>query len=94
VEQLTYLLFLKLAHARTQAPWKEKPVIPSVHHWPALLANDGDALAVQYRRTREALGKQHGMLGVIFQKAQNKIQDPAKLQLNFVQHIKTVLNIH
>ena len=80
VEQLTYLLFLKMAHERTQSPWKEKPVIPSGHDWPALLAKDGDALEVQYRRTLEALGKQHGMLGVIFRKAQNKIQDPAKLR--------------
>jgi type I restriction enzyme M protein len=28
----------------------------------------------------ESLGKQKGMLGVIFRKAQNKIQDPAKLR--------------
>ncbi|HEY5915027.1 MAG TPA: hypothetical protein VJA21_30915 [Verrucomicrobiae bacterium] len=28
----------------------------------------------------ESPGKQKGMLGVIFRKAQNKIQDPAKLR--------------
>ena len=75
VEQLTFLLFLKMAHERTQAPWKEKAVIPAGLDWPALLAKDGDALEIQYRHTLEALGKKEGMLGVIFRKAQNKIQD-------------------
>ncbi|MCP3662694.1 MAG: SAM-dependent DNA methyltransferase, partial [Gammaproteobacteria bacterium] len=41
---------------------------------------DGDALEAQYRHTLEELGKQTGMLGTIFRKAQNKIQDPAKLE--------------
>ena len=80
VEQLTYLLFLKMAHERTQKPWNEKAVIPSGLDWPALLSRDGDDLEVHYRHTLEALGKKPGMLGVIFRKAQNKIQDPAKLR--------------
>jgi len=80
VEQLTYLLFLKMAHERTQPPFEEKSVIPRGFDWPALLAKDGDALEVQYRHTLERLGKEPGMLGVIFRKAQNKIQDPAKLR--------------
>ena len=41
---------------------------------------DGDALETQYRHTLEELGKGGGMLGAIFRKAQNKIQDPAKLK--------------
>lgn len=41
---------------------------------------DGDDLELQYRHTLENLGKQGGMLGSIFRKAQNKIQDPAKLE--------------
>ena len=80
VEQLTYLLFLKMAHERTQAPWNQVSAIPEEFAWPALLATDGDALEVQYRHTLEELGKKPGMLGVIFRKAQNKIQDPAKLR--------------
>ncbi len=80
VEQLTYLLFLKMAHERTQKPWDEKAVIPSGYDWPSLLSKDGDALEVHYRHVLEALGKKPGMLGVIFRKAQNKIQDPAKLR--------------
>ncbi|MFL5493022.1 MAG: N-6 DNA methylase [Gemmatimonadales bacterium] len=80
IEQLTFLLFLKMAHERTQEPWKEKPIVPAEYGWPALVAKDGDALETQYRHTLEALGKMPGMLGLIFRKAQNKIQDPAKLK--------------
>ena len=80
VEQLTFLLFLKMAHERTQAPWKQKSIIPAGFDWPALLKKEGDALEVQYRHTLEKLGKETGMLGLIFRKAQNKIQDPAKLR--------------
>jgi type I restriction enzyme M protein len=29
VEQLTLLLFLKMAHERTQAPWKQASAIPA-----------------------------------------------------------------
>ena len=80
VEQLTYLLFLKMAHERTQAPWNQASFIPAEWDWTKLLSKDGDALEVQYRRTLEALGRQPGMLGLIFRKAQNRIQDPAKLR--------------
>ncbi|HEY0970894.1 MAG TPA: class I SAM-dependent DNA methyltransferase [Gemmatimonadales bacterium] len=80
VEQLTYLLFLKMAYERTQAPWNQPSVIPEGYDWPALLGKEGDALEVQYRHTLETLGKHQGMLGLIFRKAQNKIQDPAKLR--------------
>ncbi|HEU0078800.1 MAG TPA: class I SAM-dependent DNA methyltransferase [Longimicrobiaceae bacterium] len=80
VEQLTYLLFLKMAHERTLPPWNRAPIIPAEYDWPALLAKDGDELEVQYRHTLEELGKRTGMLGIIFRKAQNKIQDPAKLR--------------
>jgi len=44
------------------------------------MAKDGDELETHYRHVLETLGKRSGMLGVIFRKAQNKIQDPAKLR--------------
>ena len=44
------------------------------------MAKDGDELETHYRHLLESLGKQKGMLGLIFRKAQNKIQDPAKLR--------------
>jgi type I restriction enzyme M protein len=80
VEQLTYLLFLKMAHERTQPPYNHASVIPTDYDWPSLLSKDGDALEVHYRHVLEELGKEPGMLRVIFRKAQNKIQDPAKLR--------------
>jgi len=80
VEQLTYLLFLKMAHEQTLPPWNKPNPIPTGYDWPALDSQDGDDLETHYRHTLETLGKQSGMLGVIFRKAQNKVQDPAKLK--------------
>src|SRR5713101_5814870 len=80
VEQLTYLLFLKMAHERTQPPWGQPSAVPVRFDWPSLMARDGDELEVHYRHLLEELGKKPGMIGVIFRKAQNKIQDPAKLR--------------
>jgi len=80
IEQLTYLLFLKMADERTRPPFNKASNIPEQYSWPRLIKLDGDALEMQYRKTLEALGKQPGMLGIIFRKAQNKIQDPAHLR--------------
>src|SRR5579859_5328793 len=80
VEQLTYLLFLKMADERTRPPFDQKAIVPKEFSWPALVTKDGDALEVQYRHTLESLGKKPGMLGIIFRKAQNRVQDPAKLK--------------
>src|SRR6185437_12693620 len=72
VEQLPYLLFLKMAHERTRPPWDQPSVIPAELDWPSLLARDGDELEVHYRHVLESLGREPGMLGIIFRKAQNK----------------------
>ncbi len=80
VEQLTYLLFLKMADEHTKPPFNEPSTIPDEYDWEALASKEGDALEIHYRHTLEALGKEHGLLGVIFRKSQNKIQDPAKLR--------------
>src|SRR5438067_5059221 len=80
VEQLTFLLFLKMAHERTQPPYNHPAIIPDEYDWPSLVELDGIPLEQHYRRTLETLSKQPGMLRTIFRKAQNKIQDPAKLK--------------
>src|SRR6476646_9757627 len=49
VEQLTYLLFLKMAHEQTQPPWRRPSPIPAGYDWPSLMAKDGDALEALYR---------------------------------------------
>jgi type I restriction enzyme M protein len=56
--------------------------IPKGFRW-ADLANprtEGAKLEQHYFETLKKLGEQGGMLGLIFRKAQNKIQDPAKLR--------------
>ncbi len=80
VEQLTYLIFLKMAHERTQPPFNQPSIIPGGYDWTTLIDLEGDALEVHYRHVLENLGKEKGTLGLIFRKAQNKIQDPAKLR--------------
>jgi len=80
VEQLTFLLFLKMADEQENPPFNKPSPIPKGFNWGALLKLEGDDLETHYRHTLEELGKQSGMLGVIFRKAQNKIQDPAKLR--------------
>jgi type I restriction enzyme M protein len=80
VEQLTFLLFLKMADEQEKPPFNKTSPIPKGYGWDALLKRDGDDLEIHYRHTLEELGRRSGMLGVIFRKAQNKIQDPAKLR--------------
>jgi type I restriction enzyme M protein len=80
VEQLTFLLFLKMADEQSKPPFNKPSAIPKGFGWGVLLKLDGDDLEIHYRHTLEELGKKPGMLGIIFRKAQNKIQDPAKLR--------------
>lgn len=80
VEQLTYLLFLKMANEQTKPPFNKPSMIPKDLDWQSLAKKDGDSLEVHYRHVLDSLSKEKGMLGVIFRKSQNKIQDPAKLK--------------
>ncbi len=80
LEQLTFLLFLKMADER-QALFPGQPLlIPKAVNWKSLERLDGDDLDQHYRHILVELGKKAGLLGTIFRKAQNKIQDPAKLK--------------
>ena len=80
VEQLTYLLFLKMDFERTRPPYNHKSTIPEDYNWASLMEVDGIPLERHYRNTLENLGKEPGILGIIFRKAQNKIQNPAHLR--------------
>ena len=79
IEQITYLLFLKMDAERVNL-LGEASGVPGKWSWPRLVALDGDALEAQYRRTLEALAKESGLIGTIFRKSQNKLSDPAKLK--------------
>lgn len=79
LEQLTYLLFLKMAHEYTLPPHSRKMPIPKEFGWESLTAKSGAELELHYNILLRELAKDKGILGQIFTKSQNKIQDPAKL---------------
>ena len=85
LEQITYLIFLKMMdeHSRppyTDLPGYQQPPIPEQYNWRSLVDQDGAELEWHYRSTLAALGRKRGALGLIFRRAQNKIQDPAMLR--------------
>jgi type I restriction enzyme M protein len=79
LEQLTYLLFLKLADEYAGEPYYRDTHIPKGYGWASLRSKTGEPLESHYLAVLHKLGNEPGMLGAIFFKAQNKIQDPAKL---------------
>ncbi|SDH80171.1 class I SAM-dependent DNA methyltransferase [Agrococcus jejuensis] len=80
IEQLTFLLFLKMAHERATRKLRPHRIVPDEYSWQRLLDAEGAALEFEYTRILVGLSQQPGTLGVIFRKAQNRIQDPAKLK--------------
>ena len=56
VEQLTYLLFLKMADEQTNPPFNKPSAIPAGYDWPSLASKDGEELETHYRRTLVELG--------------------------------------
>ena len=80
VQQLTNLLFLKMADEQSKPPFNKKSTIPKGFDWDSLVSKKGDELETHYRHILETLGKQQQLLGLIYRKSQNKIQDPAKLE--------------
>ena len=79
LEQLTYLLFLKLADEFSKPPYNRSLPIPKEYNWESLTLLKGADLESHYSKILRELGKQKGILGQVFTKSQNKIQDPAKL---------------
>jgi type I restriction enzyme M protein len=82
VEQLTYLLFLKMAdEVRNSNDSEMAQIVPSGYDWSSLVAKTGTELAYQYELILGRLGQSAGMLETIFSGARNKIRDPRKLEL-------------
>ena len=79
LEQLTYLLFLKMADEYSKPPYNRTLPIPDKYNWESLTAKRGAELEIHYSTVLRELGTERGTLGQIFTKSQNKIQDPAKL---------------
>ena len=79
LEQMTYLLFLKMADEYSKPPYNRDVKVPKEYNWQILKNLTGSELEKQYILTLNELSKQKNILGDIFTKSQNKIQDPAKL---------------
>ena len=79
LEQLTYLLFLKMVEEFAKPPYNRQITVPEGYDWSALKSRRGAELESHYARTLRKLAGTSGILGQIFTKSQNKIQDPAKL---------------
>jgi type I restriction enzyme M protein len=79
LEQLTYLIFLKMADEYAKPPYNRDVGVPAAYNWQSLKSKRGAELEGHYITLLRELGSRKGMLGQIFTKAQNKIQDPAKL---------------
>ena len=79
LEQLTYLIFLKMADEYSKPPYNRDLKIPERYNWQTLIDKKGVELETHYINLLKGLGKEAGLIGEIFVKAQNKIQDPAKL---------------
>ena len=90
LEQITYLIFLKMAYEYSQPPYKRNVGIPEHYQWSSLTSRTGVDLESHYLALLRDLSKHKGLLGQIFSKSQNKIQDPAKLArlINMIDETK------
>jgi len=92
LEQITYLLFLKMVDELNKPPYNKGLQFPklkdvegkeiengAVCNWETLSGKRGAELESFYAQLLRSLSTEKGMLGQIFTKSQNKIQDPAKL---------------
>lgn len=92
LEQITYLLFLKMAEELTKPPYSKNLKFPRLKdstgteikdgefcNWETLSSKRGAELEAFYNQLLRTLATEKGILGQIFTKSQNKIQDPAKL---------------
>jgi len=79
LEQLTYLIFLKMSDEYSKPPYKRKTGIPAGFTWSDMNTLKGAELEKQYKATLEQLGEQGGILEKIFKGAVNKIGNAAIL---------------
>ena len=77
LEQLTYLLFLKMADEYSKPPYNREMTIPDDCKWETLKSKRGDELFAHYEYILKTLGSKQGTLQQIYSGAQNKISNPA-----------------
>ena len=79
LEQLTYLIFLKMSDEYSKPPYKKDTGIPKGYTWSDMNTLKGAELEEQYKNTLETLATKGGILGQIFSQASNKISNAAIL---------------
>ena len=79
LEQLTYLIFLKMSDEYSKPPYKKDTGIPAGYGWSDMSSLKGAELEEKYKKVLEKLGEQSGILGKIFKGATNKISNAAIL---------------
>lgn len=68
-----------MAHERSIRKLNPQQIVPPEHSWQRLLDAEGTELEAVYTEILLGLAQHPGTLGTIFRKAQNRVQDPAKL---------------
>ena len=79
LEQLTYLIFLKMSDEYAKPPYKRKTGIPEGYSWSDMNTLKGAELETKYKEILENLSEQGGILSKIFKGATNKISNAAIL---------------
>ena len=79
LEQLTYLIFLKMSDEYSKPPYKKETGIPEGFGWSDMNTLTGAELEGKYKAILEKLGEQGGILGQIFKGAINKVSNAAIL---------------
>jgi type I restriction enzyme M protein len=80
VEQLTYLLFLKMADERSKPPFLDLKPLPRGFAWRDLKKKKDEAQLEHYQVTLRRLSKRTDLFGIIYRNALSKFRDPAKFQ--------------
>src|SRR5690242_21209057 len=93
ISQISFLLFLKMddeAHNQVGEP----SMVPDDCQWSEIKDLQGEALAKRYNKILATLSREDGLIGSIFLKAQNEIQDPAKLRRHQGRDLRKIGRAH
>lgn len=80
LEQITYLIFLKMIDEYSKPPYNRESNIPSDCTWEELIKLSGEPLEEKYEYILKTLGSKTGILKEIYGDADNKIKKPALLK--------------
>jgi len=79
LEQITYLLFIKMADEFSKPPYNRDLGLPEDCKWDTLTSKSGDELFNHYEYVLKTLARQKGTLQHIYTGARNQIANPARL---------------